>query len=309
MSAERVPLAGGLIDRDVATRGSVEAFERAWADPAARVLQLSGALVPVVGEPGVRTLALVAPAEVEALGAVDPDARVFVGRLEGAPVFAVSCGRENAEAAQGSGTGAAVTWAHPFEVGVELPPADRETLIIASALIRWHEAAGFSPRDGESTTVADGGWSRRDAQGGELFPRTDPAVIVLIEHENRVLLGSNALWESGRFSLLAGFVEAGETLEQAVVREVFEESGVRLGELRYVASQPWPFPRSIMLGFRARLAADQDPNALAPDPSEISELRWFTRAEVATPPAGIRLPMPFSIAGWMLRNWAAEDEG
>lgn len=303
MNAERVPLAGGSIDRDAATRSSTPALERAWADPAALVLRLSGAMVPTAGEPGSRTLALVGPAEIDAARAVSFEERIFVGRLEGAPVFAVSLGHE---AAEGGGSG--VTWAHPFQVGVELPPADREILVVASALIRWHEAAGFSPRDGEATEVSDGGWSRRDAQGGELFPRTDPAVIVLIEHEGRVLLGSNALWESGRFSLLAGFVEAGETLEGAVAREVLEESGVRVGELHYVASQPWPFPRSIMLGFRARLAADQDPEALAADPQEISELRWFTRAEIADPPAGIRLPMPFSIAGWMLRNWAAEND-
>src|SRR5690606_11813874 len=111
-------------------------------------------------------------------------------------------------------------------------------------------------------------------------------------------LGSNALWESGRFSLLAGFVEAGESLENAVEREIFEEAGVRVTDIRYRASQPWPFPRSLMVGFRARLADGQDPDDLTPDITEISELRWFTREEIANPPAGIPYPGEMSIARW-----------
>ena len=292
MTVERVPLAGGWIDRDAETRVSEEALDRAWADPRARLLWLHGATVPVAAS---GALALVPTAAVT----VSRPERLFLGRRDGAPVFAA--GADSAQEIVGA------SWLHPFEFAAELHPAEREIVVAASALVRWHEQAGYAPGSGEPTEVADGGWSRRTPEGGELFPRTDPAVIVLIEHEGRVLLGSNTLWESGRFSLLAGFVEAGETLEQAVAREVFEESGVRLGEVRYVASQPWPFPRSLMLGFRAGLAEDQDPADLRPDTSEISELRWFTREEVASPPAGIRLPTSLSIAGWMLENWAAES--
>jgi NAD+ diphosphatase len=165
----------------------------------------------------------------------------------------------------------------------------------------------FSPRDGGATTSVQGGWARLDEHGGEHFPRTDPAVIVLVEHDDRLLLGSNVLWESGRFSLLAGFVEAGESAEQAVVREVLEESGVRVEDVRYVGSQPWPFPRSLMLGFRARLAEGADPDELVRDESEISELRWFTRDELRTPSADLKLPMGLSIARWLIDLWV--DEG
>lgn len=291
MSVAGVPLASGWIDRDVATRTSPEALEEAWSESTARVLRLRGAEISIAEQ----TLALRPTAELD----VPVGERVFLGRLDGAPVFA-------AVAAPDTMLAVSERWAHPFDVAALLDPAERELVTIACALIRWNEAAGFSPRDGGTTSVADGGWSRRDADGGELFPRMDPAVIVLIEDDDRVLLGSNALWETGRFSLLAGFVEAGETLEGAAAREVFEESGVRITNFRYVASQPWPFPRSLMLGFRAHLAPGQDPDDLVPDPSEISELRWFSRDEILNPPPGIRLPMGVSIAGWMLTEWAAE---
>lgn len=292
MSVERVPLAGGIIDRDAPTRGSVEALAAAWAAPGALVLRIAGTNVPVRAAD--RSLALVPAAEVAA-----PEAeRIYLGRRDGTPVFAV--------ATEESASEPGVAWQHPFHAVMKLDHAERELVTMALAVIRWHEAAAFSPRDGEPTEIADGGWSRRTSSGGELFPRTDPAVIVLITHEDRVLLGSNVLWETGRFSLLAGFVEAGETLENAVAREVFEEAGVRVGDVRYIASQPWPFPRSLMLGFHAHLAPGQDPAALVADPTEISELRWFTREEIRSPQAGLLLPGSLSIAGWMLDTWAQD---
>lgn len=294
MSVEQVPLAGGLIDRDAATRGSAELLERAWALPGTVVLRVAAQSIPVQDRGG--AIAFVSAHEVDA----PADERIYLGLYNGAAVFAIAA--EETEHEPG------VTWQHVLTSVLQLPPAERELVTMALAVIRWHEAAGFSPRDGEPTTVADGGWSRRTAAGGELFPRTDPAVIVLITHEDRVLLGSNVLWEAGRFSLLAGFVEAGETLENAVAREVFEEAGVRVGDVRYVASQPWPFPRSLMLGFHASLATDQDPEQLAADPTEISELRWFTREEIRSPHAGIKLPGELSIAGWLLHSWAAKAD-
>ncbi|KAM9864035.1 NAD(+) diphosphatase [Leucobacter sp. BZR 635] len=292
MSMERVPLAGGLIDRDAATRASAELLEEAWTEAGALVLRVNGQLVPIRDPEG--TLALVSTAAV----AAPTNERIYLGRHEGTPVFAIAAVETPGEQS--------VNWLHPFRTVLELDPAERELVTMALAVVRWHESAGFSPRDGEATEVADGGWSRRTASGGELFPRTDPAVIVLITHEDRVLLGSNVLWETGRFSLLAGFVEAGESLESAVAREVFEESGMRVSDIRYVASQPWPFPRSLMLGFHASLAADQDPDAFAPDPTEISELRWFTREEVLSPQPGLLLPGTVSIAGWLLQRWAED---
>ncbi len=299
------PIAGGRLDRDAATRADPELLSAAWAETGARVLRMRGLEVPVTtGQDGSPRLALVPTSGVFVLSDGDGGVRhVYLGRDENGPVFATALtDRKDGAGVPGE------HWMHPFEVGSELEDTERELLAVASALLRWHEAAGFSPRDGRMTTPELGGWARRDERGGEYFPRTDPAVIVLVEHEGRVLLGSNALWEAGRFSLLAGFVEAGESLEQTVLREVYEESGVRLGEVRYVASQPWPFPRSLMLGFRATLAEGVDPEQLRPDPEEISELRWFTRDELRDPAPGLTLPMPVSIARWMIDAWVEEGD-
>ena len=130
-------------------------------------------------------------------------------------------------------------------------------------------------------------------------------MIVLIHDGDRVLLGSNALWPSDRFSLLAGFVEAGESLESCVQREVFEESGLRVANIRYRSSQPWPFPRSLMLGFEATPATGVDPEALVADPEEIAELRWFTRDELQSEDLAIVLPGHASIARSLLDDWLA----
>lgn len=312
MTTERPPLARGALDRDAGTRMDPRRLSDAWAEPGARLLRLRGVEIPVRRDGGTLRLALLPTSGEYTLA--DPRTagarHLYLGRMSGGPVFAIADDASEARAGADAGaTGwADEEWRHPFEVGGELSDTERELVGVASALLRWHEGAAFSPHDGSATVLEHGGWARRDAHGGELFPRTDPAVIVLIEHGDRVLLGSNALWETGRFSLLAGFVEAGESLEQAVAREVFEESGVRLGEIEYVTSQPWPFPRSLMLGFRARLAVGVDPDALNPDPDEISELRWFTRAELREPVPGITLPMPLSIARWMIDRWVEEGD-
>ncbi|MBL3698329.1 NAD(+) diphosphatase [Leucobacter luti] len=333
MIEDRPPLASGALDRDAATRATPELLRAAWREPATRVLRMRGVEIPISVADGPPRLSLQpAAGELPAPTATAPAGHVYLGRAEGRAVFAAAeeaqadaVPAEAAPAETATADPAAATepqapaeaaapaaaperWVHPFEVAAQLEDTERELVAVASALLRWHEAAVYSPRDGEATEVVLGGWGRRDARGGELFPRTDPAVIVLIEHEDRILLGSNALWEAGRFSLLAGFVEAGEALEQTVAREVFEEAGVRLDDIEYVTSQPWPFPRSLMLGFRARLAAGSDPAALHPDPEEISELRWFSREQLRTPEPGIVLPTTVSIARWMIDRWVAEGD-
>ncbi len=314
-----LPLVNGRLDRDADTRLSEEALALAWAEEGTLLLRLHEGQLPLrrrrEGDPGGRG-GLVVGAEGDAVGedrglALDlvpvrgalGAEHFFLGRAEGVAVFAATASESDGYAEPQEG------WRHPLRLEGALQPLELEIMAVAFALVNWHGSAGFSSRDGEATSPAQGGWARVDAHGGEHFPRTDPAVIVLIEHEDRVLLGSNALWEANRFSLLAGFVEAGESAEQAVRREVYEESGVPIGEVRYVSSQPWPFPRSLMLGFRASLADGADPEALAPDVSEISELRWFTRRELQNPATGIRLPGPLSIARWLLDVWIAEGDG
>ncbi|MFC4949392.1 NAD(+) diphosphatase [Pseudonocardia sp. GCM10023141] len=185
----------------------------------------------------------------------------------------------------------------------------------AVAVLNWHDAAQFCGRDGSPTHPANAGWHRVcEASGHEDYPRTDPAVICLVhDGADRVLLARQPIWPARRFSVLAGFVEAGESLEACVAREIHEEVGVRVTDIGYLGSQAWPFPRSLMVGFHAQA----DPaESLVPADGEIEEAMWVTRAELrAALAAGdwserdealpLLLPGPVSIARSMLDSWAA----
>jgi NAD+ diphosphatase len=188
-----------------------------------------------------------------------------------------------------------------------------EAAILAEArsLLDWHARHRFCAQCGTPTTVASAGWVRRcpDCKASH-FPRTDPVVIMLAIHGERGLLGRNRRRAGARFSCLAGFVEPGETLEEAVRREVREESGVRCGRVRYLATQPWPFPSSLMIGFLAEALTEE----ITVDPEELAEARWFHRDEiremVARAAAGIddpsrtALPAPLAIAHHICRRWS-----
>lgn len=200
-------------------------------------------------------------------------------------------------------------WLGLRDLGARLGSGDTELLIEALALGGWLRDAPFCPRCGGGTELRQAGWSRRCLVcGREHFPRTDPAVIVAVESSDgeRLLLGANANWGGRMYSCFAGFTEAGESLESTVHRELEEESGVRLASLRYVSSQPWPFPRSLMLGFRA-VALDE--HELRPDGEEIIDVRWFTRDEIGSALAGdgpVGLPGPASIARALILDWFEE---
>ena len=206
------------------------------------------------------------------------------------------------------------------EVGHLLDSRDAGLFTTAAALANWHAGHAFSPRTGLATTAVEAGWVRRDTSGNDMWPRTDPAMIVLVHDgvagpEGRCLLGHNATWPAGadgilRFSCLAGYVEPGESAEAAVLREVAEEVGIPLIELAYAGSQSWPFPGSLMLGFHATA----DPTLpLLLDPEEIDEAHWFTRDDIAKmiaggfvhPDTGVRmsLPMRSSIAFYLIETW------
>lgn len=188
----------------------------------------------------------------------------------------------------------------------------------ATALLNWHDRAQFSPVDGTPTTPVRGGWARANPlTGEEEYPRIDPAVICLVhDGADRAVLARQAGWPPRWFSLLAGFVEAGESFEACVVREVREEIGLTVGQVRYLGSQPWPFPRSLMVGFHA--VADPDQQFLFGD-GEIAEAAWFTRAQLrAALAAGdwvssagaapdVLLPSAVSIARVIIESWAALD--
>ena len=165
-----------------------------------------------------------------------------------------------------------------FPLMAILHPEDAPLFAAALSLSRWHGRHRFCASCGHSTDIVRGGWSRRcPACSAEHFPRVDPVVIMLAEHEDRLLLGRQPQYPAGRYSALAGFVEVGENLEAAVARELFEEAGIRVRGVRYVASQPWPFPSSLMFGCHAEAKSD----ALKIDHAELEDARWFTRAEVA----------------------------
>ena len=160
----------------------------------------------------------------------------------------------------------------------QLGERDAPLFACALSLASWHSRHAFCSACGSASAIVRGGWSRRCAGcTAEHFPRVDPVVIMLAEHDGRLLLGRQPHYPPGRFSALAGFVEPGETIEAAVARELKEEAGIAVADVRYVASQPWPFPSSLMIGCRARALGD----ALTVDFTELDEAHWFTRAEVA----------------------------
>jgi NAD+ diphosphatase len=183
------------------------------------------------------------------------------------------------------------------EVGALLSAEDAGLLAYGTAMVNWHRAHPHCARCGARTDAAEAGFLRRCPEcGAEHHPRTDPVVIMLVLDGDRVLLGRQATWPPGRYSALAGFVEPGESLEEAVAREVFEETSVRVEDVLYRSSQPWPFPASLMLGFFARYAGGEP----AVSDGELDDVRWFERSELAAigrgEREGMHLPPPLAIA-------------
>ncbi|QAY61039.1 NAD(+) diphosphatase [Microbacterium protaetiae] len=292
-----------LVDRSAAERADDALIPRLRSDPTTRVLVVRGDRVEVSGDSALRlrwSRADQAPVDAAwaFLGRADDGAALLLARVEA---------HEGSEG----------TWASLRTVGGALSPVDADILAMAIALGRWLGDSVYCPRCGAATQVRSAGWSRQCANcSTEHFPRTDPAVIVAVTSAaspHRLLLGSNTLWGANRFSCFAGFVEAGESAEAAVERELFEEAGVRVHDVQYRRSQPWPYPRSLMLGFRARAVDDAQAHA---DGEEIAALRWFTRTEIGealgrreAAPADDRLLLPgrASIAHSLIAEWYAES--
>ena len=254
-----------------------------WADPATRVLLLAKGHFPV--EADGRTVAWTSPT------AVPEGQRVFLGEQGGGARFAVLLDTP------GEG------WVSLRQVGSDLTEAEASLLVHALALAEWHRAHRFCPRCGASLEVAAAGHVLTcSGCGRQHFPRTDPAVIMLVtDADDRALLGRQPRWPEGRFSTLAGFVDPGESLEDAVRREVAEEVGVEIGRVSYLGNQPWPFPASLMVGFFAEALTTE----IRVDGEEISQARWFTRDQVrAEAEAGtLLLPGGISISRTLIERW------
>jgi NAD+ diphosphatase len=218
--------------------------------------------------------------------------RYFLGLAGSDPVFAVRAPRDLK----------ADQWVDLREIGADLDDRDAGLLTTAVALARWHDRHHCCPLDGTPTEVVDGGWVRRcPSDGSDHFPRTDPAVIMLIhDGGDRCILGRQATWPEGRYSILAGFVEPGESSEAAVAREVDEEVGLAITDIAYAGSQPWPFPASLMLGYTARAVGDLTPTLRD---GELADAQWFSRAEIRAGTAPVRLPPPVSIAHRIITDW------
>jgi NAD+ diphosphatase len=286
-----IVFAGAAVDRASVKRRRPEWLAERRADPRARAVLMSERGIWLESERGIwleGSRLLLAP---------PTDDAVFLGIAGDTPLFADDVSR--AEPDQGRPAGLR-------EAATELPAEDAALAAYAGSLLAWHWRHRFCANCGAPTEPRDAGHERHcPACDAHHFPRTDPVVIVRVtDAHDRLLLGRQARWPEGRFSLLAGYVEPGETLEEAVRREVGEESGLELGDVSYIASQPWPFPSSLMLGFSA-LAVRGEP---APGDDELAEVRWFEREEVERAARGegeLALSPPYSIARRLIDAWLA----
>lgn len=315
----RLQLSHGGVDPDHLAHDQESLLDELWERPGTLILPLRGSTALTDAE---HRLALLPRAEVEreflTAGTTEP-LRLYLGRIspeEGLPDdgILVAGGLDTPSTAvpvigimldDAAPVGHIGRWRGLLDLAPVIDARDIGLLTRAIALANWHRSHAYSPRTGRPTSATKAGWVRVDEEDGtEHFPRTDPAVIVAVtDTTDRLLLASNAAWEEHRFSLIAGFVDPGESLEDAVIREVREESGLRVRHPRYLGSQPWPFPSSLMLGFAAELAGS--PLDQAPDGVEIRSLRWFTRAELADESARglIALPGSASIARSIIEAW------
>jgi NAD+ diphosphatase len=285
-------LARGEVDRSAHLRADAGWLEAAWADQGSRVLAVQrGQALCRVDEASAELVFSspgVAPEGVRFLLGTDSDGVAYFGVDGPLP----------------EPTGADSRAAHLREVGPLLSDRDAGLLTHAVALANWHDTFTHCPRCGSPTSPVSSGHARRcPVDDSEHFPRVDPAMIVLVtDPDDRCLLARNAMWPEHRVSILAGFVEAGESAEQAVAREVHEETGIVVGIVRYLGSQPWPLPQSLMLGFRAEADGHQEIHV---DAEEIAEANWYSRDDLTAAIADgtLRLPPPVSIAHHIIQSW------
>ncbi len=293
------PFTGAGLDRLDGERKDPAYIEDLRRDPAARVVLAGAGGVLIAGDALLRAPLQSTPLE----------ATILLGREGGgralfaADLDALASEQQERLRAQGTLTGLR-------EAGAELPRAEGGLAAYLASLVGWHRRHGFCPNCGAATEVVEAGFSRHcPGCGAQHFPRTDPVVIMTVSHGDRLLLGRRAGSPKGRMSVLAGFVSPGESAEEAVAREVREESAIEVRDPVFVASQPWPFPSSLMLGFDAACDGGE-PRA---SDAELAEVRWVpvdeVRAALHDDHPGLRLPAAISIARFLIERWVKRHSG
>jgi NAD+ diphosphatase len=229
---------------------------------------------------------------------------VFLGLRDGAPVFGMGISPAAVETLL-TREDVTVTELRGMVMQGVVPAPQLSAIAMAKSLVNWHQRHGYCANCGSRTAMREGGW-KRDCPNckAEHFPRTDPVVIMLVTSGDKVLLGRQKHFPPGMYSCLAGFVEVAETIEDAVRREIFEESGVRCTDVRYYMTQPWPYPSSLMIGCTARATTED----IVVDRTELEDARWFDRREATLMikrehPDGLAGPHPFAIAHHLLARW------
>lgn len=292
----RVTFTGSGVERFASLRQQPEALAAAFAEPEARFVPIWQSRCLLRGN-GIA----VCQREEIALLAAGPETAVFLGRRDGQALFAIEVTGDTPPASL-----PAEAFRGLREVVGEVSAADAALLAYARAMILWQERHRHCGMCGATCRATEGGFAMACTRPGcnhKSFPRIDPAVIVLVHRGERCLLGRQATWPEGRFSTIAGFVEPGESLEDAVAREVHEESNIRVGQCHYIASQPWPFPAAMMLGFHAQALTED----IRFNDGELVEARWLSREDIRA--GAVRLPPRESIAFQLIEHWFDSDQG
>jgi len=283
--------AGAFVDRSGHRRKDPGWLQAAVDSPECRFVPIWGNKCLAGGDP-VRTVLL---DRTEVAEFLESQETIFLGMYQGQPVFAV--GIDSALDAPFPEAGEF----HDLRALGSVLPVDEANLVAhARALVLWHGLQKHCGVCGSVSLVESGGNTRicgNDECGTQIFPRVDPAIIVLVSNDQQCLLGRQPSWPAGRYSTIAGFVEPGESLEDAVRREVAEETNIEVGEVRYHSSQPWPFPSSLMLGFTAEATSGE----IQLNDGELEDAQWFTRNELRS--GFPKLPYRLSIARRLVDNW------
>jgi NAD+ diphosphatase len=299
-----LPMAQAVLNRDAEARDDSELFDKLWLETETRIIVLY------------KGKTLIQDGHLKLLTTEQATAgkyRVYLGRTTVAladqnvgTAVVLSVLSDNAAKAIEPDES---KWHELRRSGAGLHPRDAALFTQALAIHNWHETHQHCPNCGAITVMQQGGWSRLCvSEDRQLFPRTDAAVIVAItDDQDRLLLGTQGSWDQNRWSILAGFVEAAESLEAAVIREMKEESGLLVTNPVYLASQSWPYPYSLMLGFQAKVDASNAPEDIRPDGVEIAKLRWFSRDELKAEAKDILLPSKISIARSLIEHWLGEE--